>query len=1667
MSQEYKGSHPYNSVKESDARPEDVKLSSVGRSDIDLFRDGLASPASENESSESTESSSSGLGDDGSDTVSEEAIPSTILSRQHSGSVFSDVSSGVDVMKNQNSIAGSVPDVRNSTAGVAAGNLFVVPKHRGTSYGLLEDPAYELDFGDSKFDDLSEKWGARKEKYEALYESAAIPAQQAETAVQEEFPEPHSSKELEKANAPKSSFWSLKLFSLNLPVKKLTTGEDNDISNVIEGSDALPHDKQRKNIKKKLRYSALTTTQIPAFNEPLNTRVDKKKVVPVFVSRSAVDENEPKGSLTFFRRADIVRRGEPFGRDLKFFEDTQDHSTNGEGMTQPYHPVVDRSESADNLNQCLIGNKNHLRDTATFDDISSEHPDREREHTIATPGHSPSPPDFPHTEHKNCDARALAVAPSRDVDSVDIQPNKPPVQRKDDVFHSLVAFISPVDLNCIASETEKTVNENSAGGSDKSGCLPDVRNCETSKTTQWGLGKAKRDDELLVSWGEMHDSNSIFGESGSSRESIYSEMDAKDEDHRSKRVAPNRSPYSWQGTELSYDTSGHGSATPSEVDVDAVAWQLEQVADGLPRDRTDGVDEYVPRYVEKSVDHVRADLEYIPASPKVECDEVVENNGSFPSFSIGPIPPSLWSSHMDTGGNNTEEMLQRGRDDRKYEYDTSSLRHTDSDMQQEWVGGTAFTAVEGNKALQEVQHEALISDAPYLQGEATQRDPEGRPIYALSDQQDVSDQDVGLQKVNHESLPFNSLCDLEGASDQRDPEGILTSNALSGEQDVSGQEDGLVEHKFAALCESNDTHDFRQALATTSQPPEKKSPNMQVGINYGDKKSRRGEIETASIAARHAELNHGLELSRNDRLDDNSIGSSDTDDSIGSSDADASEAYPLVNFPGEGIESSALAGLEAEYNFERNERMHDLEDFRANGDESQEAHDVNPEHNNVHFGSSYTRRSAPSSIMDPNVPGDLSDDRTQHSIASSGNPDVDGLFVDEEETEQVSTVEPVSSPVPSRQRKVTIVEVDHLSDQKALNPASDSETRSGSSSGTDSGTYLGSSYSGSYSDSDYSRSYTTSESNADSSYRETHSEDSAGASGSTGAAENLDVENQITSIPGVPQPKKAKSDVHADGGASKPAYSKLYTPERIAFLMRNITQSKTPLLSVDTDVPDLEVGATREENQDNEAPHRNPMYMLAHKYSSLSFGIDTFSDEMDEENQAMQFQKMPQCCSRWMGSWKLWTLLILGVVLIVSIALGVSLTGSKPSPSTQAPLPPTFAPTLAFENRAWMQLGETFEGVDLRDQAGFVVALSTDGSTLAIGARRSSADGLVNRGNVKVYRFEFHRWYLIGDLHGIDARNQFGFSVSISENGERLAIGSVGDDTYGNNSGMVEVYEYQSSRWTQIGQFHGEAAGDIFGTSVSLSADGKLVAVGAPYSSGAGGLPRSGEVSFFEDIGFDSPRWVASRQKLSGTAGNDYFGWSVSLSSDGYRVAIGAPLDEVRTDPGYVSAFTYAVFDAEWTQLGQSLNNGEGGDRFGYSVSIDGTGSQVAVGAFRGTNGLGVATGNARVFRLDGEIWVSSGQILAGESESSNFGYSVSLTPEGDFLAVGAPNQNNSPGTGVASVFTLVDATNWVSSIPIKSDVDQSSLGFSVSLMSSATMIAVGMPTANEARVYA
>jgi hypothetical protein len=183
-------------------------------------------------------------------------------------------------------------------------------------------------------------------------------------------------------------------------------------------------------------------------------------------------------------------------------------------------------------------------------------------------------------------------------------------------------------------------------------------------------------------------------------------------------------------------------------------------------------------------------------------------------------------------------------------------------------------------------------------------------------------------------------------------------------------------------------------------------------------------------------------------------------------------------------------------------------------------------------------------------------------------------------------------------------------------------------------------------------------------------------------------------------------------------------------------------------------------------------------------------------------------------------------------------------------------------------------------------------------------------------------WTQVGsDMDGEALDDQSGISVSLSTDGKRVAIGAWSNDGNGTNAGHVRVYAESAGVWTQIGSdIDGEAELDQSGISVSMSADGKRLAIGAFRNDGNGTL--SGHVRVYEESG---SAWTQSGGDIDGEAVDNWSGYAVSLSADGKRVAIGAfKNDDNGTDAGHVRV--YSESGGEWTQLGSDIDGEAPGD---------------------------------------------------------------------------------------------------------------------------------------------
>ena len=355
---------------------------------------------------------------------------------------------------------------------------------------------------------------------------------------------------------------------------------------------------------------------------------------------------------------------------------------------------------------------------------------------------------------------------------------------------------------------------------------------------------------------------------------------------------------------------------------------------------------------------------------------------------------------------------------------------------------------------------------------------------------------------------------------------------------------------------------------------------------------------------------------------------------------------------------------------------------------------------------------------------------------------------------------------------------------------------------------------------------------------------------------------------------------------------------------------------------------------------------------------------------------------------------------------------------------------------AWIQLGSSINGDRNSDNSGFSVSLNNAGNRVAIGAEGNDINGN-NSGHTRIFEWNGLAWNQLGGaINGKYVSDRAGHSVSLNSVGNRVAISSTGRDmnpgaTQSNianqNRGAIDIYEWVNGAWTQMGgSVVGDAGGDILGLSVSLNNAGNIVAAGAIESTYIGSQEGPGYVKILQ---YDGANWVQLGANINGTDIGSNFGASVSINDVGDIVAV---LGGTPTTLGFVRVFQWK--NGAWIQIGIDINSSEIGDAlqlvatgatggsFHSNLSINAAGDVIVVG-WRGANINGMAdAGRACAYQWDGATWNQVGADINGENTEDHFGATISINGRGNRIAVGAPlyDNNGSYRTGYARIFDLL-----------------------------------------------
>jgi uncharacterized repeat protein (TIGR02543 family) len=361
---------------------------------------------------------------------------------------------------------------------------------------------------------------------------------------------------------------------------------------------------------------------------------------------------------------------------------------------------------------------------------------------------------------------------------------------------------------------------------------------------------------------------------------------------------------------------------------------------------------------------------------------------------------------------------------------------------------------------------------------------------------------------------------------------------------------------------------------------------------------------------------------------------------------------------------------------------------------------------------------------------------------------------------------------------------------------------------------------------------------------------------------------------------------------------------------------------------------------------------------------------------------------------------------------------------------------------ALQQRGLPIEGRLENSKTGASVSLSADGSTVAMFSTESSS----SHKKVLVYQWNGISWEE-RDTGGIDCDSRFE-SVSISGDGNTVAIGAryysyYKGSTYLSSAGIVLIYEWNGSSWQQQdldlasldNRYGSSRSGNEFGYSVSMSSDGNTVAIGAP-----GAHNDTGRVFIYKRNGstWELKGYIDGMSLTDGIVGEraaDRSGESVSLSADGSTVAIGAPdndagITSFSSEHGHVRI--YQLSGSIWAQKGYDIDGESLQENSGFSVSLSADGNTVAIGApFNdgiSTTGETTSIGSVKIYQWNGSSWQQKGLDIDGESKGDWSGFSVSLSADGNTVAIGAPYNDGSFSDGRSDDNGHVRIYHWSSS---------------------------------------
>jgi hypothetical protein len=313
------------------------------------------------------------------------------------------------------------------------------------------------------------------------------------------------------------------------------------------------------------------------------------------------------------------------------------------------------------------------------------------------------------------------------------------------------------------------------------------------------------------------------------------------------------------------------------------------------------------------------------------------------------------------------------------------------------------------------------------------------------------------------------------------------------------------------------------------------------------------------------------------------------------------------------------------------------------------------------------------------------------------------------------------------------------------------------------------------------------------------------------------------------------------------------------------------------------------------------------------------------------------------------------------------------------------------------------------------VGISGNGQVMAVGSPGRGTTG----GEVYIYDLQTDdTWSKRGNITnpGAQGAEQFGCDVSLNDDGTWLVVGARGRDLAStSNAGRVYIFNWTGSAWSHLNTWSLTTVGESlqnaeFGTAVSISGDGTVVVIGAKE---------------YDHSTYSNSGAVFIRRKVLGSWTNDgsiklnynntRCGWGVCVSKDGTSLGFGIPY------LGTGGTIYFADYSGgTWSLRSYGLTSPTVNDFFGIDMSMNRTGRMILVG-----------TKAARYYIVDydGEDTATSWNIrqsVVSEDNTEGYGESITVTPEGDKIIVGAYTFDDGTYTDKGCVYDAKAELDWV-----------------------------------------